>query len=147
MSIQVNSTSRFLNLLHEAVLVNTVRPREEEMKKITVSKMIRCSPEVEGDSQLGTMLFIGIAHSFRVPQNEIIDFLGIEVEEYQFKLNKYIKHYLEAKKLPPMIKSTISFDLMPSSEFDRRKLIAKIKLITNYIREYARQNNVLISVA
>lgn len=137
-----NNTERFFYLLKEAVIKNTVRPRPEEEEKMTVSRLIRCSPEIEGDSQLGIVLFCGIANTvYGVSDHDIIDHLGIEPEEYKFKLKKYRNNMYEASLLGPTTGE--AFQVISSREFDLRKLQNKVKLIKKYISLYAKQHSIL----
>jgi len=140
-----NDYEKFFFLLKEAVLKNTVRPRQEEELKMTVSRFIRCSPEIEGDSQLGIILFCGIAYVFYgVSKSAIIEFTGMEPEEFNFKTGKFIDNYNQAMQLTP-IKGAVSLDLISSHEFDLLKLRTKISLINNYIKFNHRKHNVLFS--
>jgi hypothetical protein len=138
-----NDNERFFYLLKEAVLKNTVRPRPEEEAKMTISRLIRCSPEIEGDSQLGLVLFIGMAHTiYGISDSEIMDHLGIEQEEYKFKLKKFRNNLFEAKALNPIPLGT-SFEVFSSREFDLRKLLNKVKLISNYVKFYSAKHSIL----
>lgn len=140
-----NDNERFFFLLKEAVLKNTVRPRPEEEVKMTISKVIRCSPEIEGDSQLGIMLFCGVAYMFYgIPVQQIIDHLGMEPEEFNYKVKKFIENYNEASKLGKL-NDTTSFHVIDSKEFDLRKLYNKVRLINNYIKFNHQKHNVLLS--
>jgi hypothetical protein len=144
MSIQVSNETNFLHLLKEAVLANTVRPRPDEEKKLTVSKLIRTSPEVEGDSQLAMILFVGIASSiYNVNSSEIIEYFGMEPEEFEFKVKKFNVHHSISKKLRPLDYMSMQEDPSPMN-FDMRKFANKVKLIKTYIHLYASKHNVLI---
>lgn len=138
-----NDSERFFFLLKEAILKNTVRPRPEEEDKITVSKLIRCSPQIEGDSQLGIMLFCGIASvGYGCKSNEIMEYLGIEQNEFNYKLKKFIENYRSAQSLKPL-HSGIPFDILSGREFDLRKLKNKVSMVNNYISLYAKQHSIL----
>lgn len=140
-----NDNERFFFLLKEAVLKNTVRPRPDEEVKMTMSKVIRCSPEIEGDSQLGYVLFCGIAYMFYgLSIHQIIDHLGMEPEEFNYKVKKFIDNYNEASKLGKLNDNT-SFHVIDSREFDLRKLYNKVRLINNYIKFNHEKHNVLFS--
>lgn len=147
---QVSNTERFMNLLRDAVESNTVRPRPEEEKKISVSKYIRCSPEIEGDSQLAMILFAGIANQlYNVKATDIIEYFGMEPDEYEYKIRKFRNNFFEAvvrsKKNPiNWVNPTANLD---SRNFDMIKLYNKVQLITNYINLHANKYDVLIGRA
>lgn len=138
-----NDNEKFFYLLKEAVMKNTVRPRPEEESKMTVSRLIRCSPEIEGDSQLAIVLFCGMAEKlYGIPPSEIIDHLGIEPEEHKYKVNKFWTNIVAGMKLKPLKNKDI-FQVMSSREFDLRKLVNKVRLINNYIAFYAKKHSVI----
>ena len=115
-------SKRFLVRLERAVLANTHRPKEDEMKKIEVHKKIMTSLKLEGDSKMGMILFIGIAVRDHIPPNEIIDYLGIEFpEEFMHKLQEFDR-YIMAPDEP----------IGPIGQLGNRTK-NKIKLIDNYL--------------
>ncbi len=137
-----NSNDKFFFLLNEAIIKNTVRPRPNELEKMTVSKVIRCSPEIEGDSQLGILLFCGIAHvQYGVSKNKIMDYIGVEPEEFRFKIDKFKKNLDEANKLPKLHANVI--DVLGPHQLDLYKLKNKVTLINNYIKFHIKNHNVL----
>lgn len=137
-----NNREKFLWLLKEAVLKNTVRPRPEEEEKMTVSRFIRCSPEIEGDSQLGIILFCGLAHKFYgLTQSEIIDHVGIEPEEFKFKVHKFLNNYAQASRLKPINHN--AYHVLSFREFDLYKMRNKVMLINNYIDFYAQKYSII----
>lgn len=78
-----------LNLIGVAVINNICKPRKEEANKFTHERWARASPMLEGDSQIGSVLFIGVAKELGYPKQVIASFLNIEEEEYKFKLEKF----------------------------------------------------------
>lgn len=116
---KVSDNIKFMQLLEEAVLKNTCPPREGE--KFTQSKKLRVSGDLEGDSQLGVMLFVGVSATFSVPRADSADYLGIEPEEYDYKIKKY-----------------------NSEIINNSRLINKSKLLLNYIGFYAKDRGILI---
>lgn len=136
---RVNDGSAFLKLLLLATKKNVCEPREDEV--FNVERMIRASGDLEGDSQVGILLFIGIARDFNVNASEIIDFLGIEKEQYTYKLNKYSERVVKMRKLI----NGIGFYQEESDEWNTVRFRNKISLIKTFIYFYARQSKVLFS--
>lgn len=102
-----------LGMLKQAILVNTCRPKEKEREKITVDRIIQTSPSQEGDTQLGLILFIGMASKLGFKKSEIMDYLSIEFdEEYNYKLGK--------------------FEEMLNSK-DHKRFKVKVDLVVNYL--------------
>jgi hypothetical protein len=97
--------------LYEAVRKNVSEPEPSELDKLTVSKRLRASASREGDSEMGILLFIGVADQFGIPVDDIMNELSIELEEYKFKSKRF---QIQIKK-------------------DRR-LQNKVLLIYNYLR-------------
>lgn len=89
-----------LGLVEQAVLANTCRPKASELKKITIIRKIQTSPSLEGDSQLGMILFVGVARAFfGLSQKQIMDHLSIEGgNEYEYKLGKFEELKLTSKR-------------------------------------------------
>lgn len=146
MLIRVNNEGDFLNLLKEAVLVNTVRPRPEEEKKILISKMIRCSPEVEGDSQLAMILFAGIASAiYNISPSVIIEYFGMEPDEFKYKVEKFKLNLKDAYSLKSKEGAdwAVPSEHHSSRDFDLIKIYYKVALIRNYIHFNAHRYNVL----
>lgn len=92
--------------LQEAILKNICAPSSNEMEEFTISRFIRASGKMEGDSQLGILLFIGLADRYDYPYAEIANMATVEYEEYRFKLSKYKRkcksndsRFLNKKKL------------------------------------------------
>jgi hypothetical protein len=117
---KVSNYFKFNQLLEEAITKNTCPPREGEV--FTQSKKLRVSGELEGDSQLGVLLFVGVSAKYGVPRAETVDFLGVEVDEYDYKINKFSIEHVAGNQ----------------------RLINKTKLIFNYIKYYAKSRGVLI---
>jgi hypothetical protein len=138
---RVNDPSAFLILLSVATRKNICEPRPDEVEDYTVEKLIRASGDLEGDSQIGTQLFIGIARDFSVPSSEIIDFLGIEKEEYAFKLAKYNEKQLRVKSITAHINSYQE----ESRDWNLARFRNKVALIKTFLYYYARQSKVLFS--
>lgn len=142
-----NDRERFLFLLNEAILKNTVRPRPHEEQKMSISKSIRCSPEIEGDSQLGIVLFCGIASiHYGIPKNEIMDYLGVDSSEFTYKVNKFIENTGSAGKLPQKFNGA-AFDIISNNEIDLIKIRNKVKLVKNYVQFYSHRHGILFSKA
>lgn len=116
---KVSNYFKFMQVLEEAILKNTCPPRETEV--FNQSKKLRVSGELEGDSQLGVLLFVGISAEFSIPRTEATDYIGIEIEEYDYKANKF--------KAELLVGSRLSY---------------KTSLINNYIKFYARSRGILI---
>lgn len=103
----------FFKKLENAVVVNICRPDDEEIKKVALHRKIKASASMEGDSQIGLVLFIGIAtNDFDQNGKEIAEYLSCNPDEYRYKLKKY------TRKL----------------ENQDPKYLAKIKLIKNYLK-------------
>lgn len=117
---KVSNYFKFMQVLEEAITKNTCPPRANEL--FNQSKKLRVSGELEGDSQLGVLLFVGICGMYGIPRAEATDYIGIEVEEHDYKANKF------------------------GAERDsgNSRLINKIILINNYIKFYARTRGILI---
>lgn len=140
-----NNHEKFFFLLNEAIVKNTVRPRPNEEEKMTVSRVIRCSPEIEGDSQLGILLFCGMASViYNIPGNAIIDHTGIEQNEFAYKVKKFKTNLSKASKLPKL-KNKLTFEVISNQELDLRKLHNKVRLINNYIMLYGSKYNILFT--
>ena len=79
-----------LERLYVAIRKNLARPTSEEKAEIKVDRKLAASPSLEGDTQVGMVLFIGIADSLLLDKDLVKDFLSIEFEdEYKNKLNRY----------------------------------------------------------
>lgn len=103
-----------LELLELAILKNTSRPRPEELKKITIHRKIQCSPNLEGDSQVGMILFVGLATMLGKRIKDIMSHVSIEFDkEFNYKLAKFYK-------------------LMGTNQ----RFANKVLLVQNYIRHY-----------
>ena len=87
-----------LYALHVAVEKNTCRPKQKEAKEITVKRKILASPSMEGDSQIGMILFVGVAHEMGYNKLAIKNYLSIEFDgEFDYKLRKYKAKLDDAK--------------------------------------------------
>jgi hypothetical protein len=140
-----NNVGRFLSLLHQAVLSNTARPRPSEAVDITIPKAIRCSSELEGDTQLALLLFAGVATTFyRIPAVEVIEYLGLEPAEFEYKVKKFSDRYGDARKhLKGYRKSALVIDVS-SRGLDLRRFVTKIQLIQNFITLHAKDHGILL---
>lgn len=138
---KVNDSVAFLNLLLEATKKNICKPRETEIQEYTVDKLIRASGELEGDSQVGMILFIGVARDFGISTVEIIDFLGIEKEEYIYKLQKYQGKSLKFNKISTNLQNYQE----ESEDWNTSRFKNKVLLIKNFLYFYARQHKILFS--
>lgn len=136
---RVNDGSAFLKLLLAATKKNVCEPREDEV--FNVERMIRASGDLEGDSQIGVLLFIGIARDFGINASDIIDFLGIEKEQYQYKLNKYTERVVKTRSLS----KNLGFYQEESEEWNTCRFRNKVVLIKTFLYFYARQSKVLFS--
>lgn len=96
----------------EAVKKNVCAPGEEEMEDYTISRCVRASTKNEGDSQVGIVLFVGIATDYNYTYSDISTIASLEFEEYRFKLSKYKR----------------------KSRSNDTRFRNKIKLIKNYLR-------------
>jgi hypothetical protein len=96
-------------LIREAVVKNTSRPSTDEYDPLDL-KALRVSASREGDSQVGAILFIGIATEMGYGVDEISAFEGFEYDEIRFKLSRF----------RDKIKSEPRFQ-------------SKVKLVRNYI--------------
>jgi hypothetical protein len=109
-----------MQLLEEAILKNTCPPRPGE--KFTQSKKLRVSGEVEGDSQLGMILFVGVANYFNITRADTTEFIGIEPEEYDYKLRKF----------------------HDGTDTEETRMTFKFKLVSNYVKLYASTRRILL---
>lgn len=140
-----NNHDRFLVLLNEAVIKNTVRPRPHEEEKITIPRAIKCSPEIEGDTQYGILLFCGIAHVvYGISKNDIIDYIGIDENEFSYKINKFKNNLHRASKMPASFSGS-AFDVLSNQDIDLIKIRNKVKLIKNYVEYYAPKHGILFT--
>lgn len=96
--------------IREAILKNTARPTSGEEKKFTIPKVLRTSTSREGDSELGLILFCGIANELGMTIDEIVLSLSVDAAEARFKIQKFS-------------------EMVGDVRFDN-----KIKLIHNYLR-------------
>ena len=123
MSTLNNSDKNFqlLQLIHQAVSKNVCAPKVTE--KFSVSKQMRSSGDLEGDSQIALMLFVGVAKKSLIKKRDTIDFLGIEEEEYDFKLDKFFDSLILSENANNIL--------------DKR-FFNKLTLILNYIRLHSK---------
>ena len=113
---------KYLKKLERAVLANTHRPKEDELKDIKVHKKIMTSLKLEGDSKMGMILFVGVANCADIPTGEIIDYLGLEFpEEFNHKLDDY--HRYMTKPGEPIGPNNIITN----------RTVNKTKIINNYL--------------
>ena len=116
----------FLEKLSDAVLANTSRPTPDEEENIQVQKKIMTSLKLEGDSKMGMILFIGMAHGKHRP-SETMDFLGIEFsEEYAHKLSEFDRYM----NLPDV---KIGERKITKEPIMGNRTKNKVKLINNYL--------------
>jgi hypothetical protein len=78
-----------MSLLSKAIQVNVCKPKKSEEDKFTHDRWHRASPALEGDSQIGIMIFIGVGKDLGFTKKAISDFLSIEASEFEYKLQKY----------------------------------------------------------
>jgi len=97
-------------LLLEAVQKNCFLPSPKEQQKFTVSRILRTSPKLEGDSEIGIILYIGIGKQLGLTPSEIQNYLCIDRKEYLYKYNQ--------------------FNILKN----KARTMNKIKLITNYLK-------------
>ena len=81
-----------LFLLEEAIMKNVGRPREDEASDYTVEKRLRASKAVEGNSQIGLILFVGLSKHFGVSKKAATIHIGLDPEGYDNKLSEYKKN-------------------------------------------------------
>jgi hypothetical protein len=96
----------------EAVRKNICAPGDDECDDYTVSRTIRASTKREGDSQLGLLLFIGVAAEYGYGYSDISSAASIEYEEYRYKLSKFRR----------------------KSRSNDKRFLNKVKLVKNYLR-------------
>ncbi len=78
-----------LSDIKEAVLVNTCRPSESEEQHFNFTRFIRTSQNLEGNSQLGTILFVGVAKQFGFTDHTIQSYASLEKAEFDFKFKEF----------------------------------------------------------
>lgn len=96
----------------EAVKKNICAPGEDELEEFTISRAVRASTKMEGDSQLGVLLFVGICSSYNYSYSDISAMASLEFDEFLYKLNKFRR----------------------KSKSNDRHFLNKVKLIRNYLR-------------
>lgn len=96
----------------EAIKKNVCAPGPDELDEFTISRAIRASTKMEGDSQLGLLLFVGVCCWYNYGYPDISALASLEYEEYQFKRNKFHRK----------LKS------------NDKRFLNKVKLIGNYLR-------------
>lgn len=102
----------FFKRLENAVRANICEPTPEEKKKLSDHRRIRASGSLEGDSQIGSVLFVGIASlDFGMDREEIRSYLSLNPKEYAFKQTKFVSKLEE----------------------QNTKYLAKIKLIKKHL--------------
>jgi len=77
--------------LREAVMKNTCRPTQEELAKLTIDKPLRTSRSWEEDSEMGMILFIGIATEMGADSGEIETAISVDAKEVDYKRGVYTK--------------------------------------------------------
>lgn len=95
--------------IREACIKNLCPPQNETFK---ISRSIQVSAKYEGDSQLGLMIFIGVATEHGYSYSEIAMAEHVNYDEYVYKRSKY-KRKLRTKE---------------------KRFGVKVKLIKNYLR-------------
>ena len=75
--------------LREAVIKNTCKPTEEEEKELAPFKSLRTSRRWEGDSEMGLILFIGIANDYGIADFEISSMISVDQDQIDWKKNLY----------------------------------------------------------
>lgn len=102
----------FFQKLENAVRANIYPPTAEEEAKLSDHRRIRASGSMEGNSQIGTILFVGIASlDFGMDRDDIKAYLSIDEKEYSHKQGKFMSKL--SKK--------------------NRKYVAKVKLIKKHL--------------
>lgn len=102
-----------MRALENSIQNNICRPKPHEEEKLAPTKRIRASGFMEGDSQIGLTLFVGIGTENWLYTKEVLtEFISITPEEYDYKLKKYRGHM----------------------EDKHPKYVAKTKLILNSMR-------------
>lgn len=96
--------------IKEAITKNVCHPTAGEEKRFTVSKLLRTSTSREGDSEVGLILFCGIADELGLTTDEIVIILSVDAEEARFKIKRY------------------------SELIDEPRFKNKIKLVKNYLK-------------
>jgi hypothetical protein len=98
--------------IQEAIRKNICAPDEAESDDFTVSRIIRASTKREGDSQLGVVLFVGLADELGYKYHDIESIASLQRDEYKFKLSKFRR----------------------KSKSNDTRFLNKIKLVKNYLR-------------
>lgn len=104
--------------LKKAVLANTCRPTPKEDAELTTDKAIRTSPSWEGDSEIGVLLYVGLAAEMGFQLGDITTALSVEHEEAKYKINRF-KEIVAGENVARDV---------------RWRLNNKIMLIKNYLR-------------
>lgn len=123
--------------IKEAVLANTARPTEEEDLRFTQDRFIRCSQNMEGNSQVGIILFAGVAKQFGFPDSHIMMYASIEREQLVFKLQEFReKNNAGQMKIGLRVKYKKGIiDPSFADDFDEDVRFAyKVILIKNYLK-------------
>lgn len=96
----------------EAIKKNVCAPGENELEEFTISRAIRVSTKMEGDSQLGLLLFVGTCALYGYNYPDVSAIASLEFAEYHFKRNKFNRK----------LKS------------NDKRFLNKVKLIGNYLK-------------
>jgi len=99
--------------LKKAILANVASPKKAELKKYEFAKMLPSSPSLEGNYEIGVILFVGVADFLGISREEVEMFLSIEEDEYDWKLKEYGTRFVGDKRF-----------------------FNKVNLIINYLQHY-----------
>lgn len=107
--------------LETVIRANICKPRPEETHKFTIERKLRASPSMEGDSQIGITLFVGVANDMGFAAKDIMRYLSVEEDIFRFRLKKYEKS-MEKTLMKPIGKLT------------RPRFQNKVSLIKNHYK-------------
>lgn len=96
--------------LERAIRANVSPPKPEELLKYEFAKKLPASPSLEGNFEIGLILFIGIAAGFTVGTKEAVEmYLSIDSSECAFKLNDYNERLEKSKRFRTKIKLILNY--------------------------------------
>jgi hypothetical protein len=97
------------------------------------TKPLQTYEEYEGSAGLAVLVFIGLSKTLAFAKDEVIDYLGIENDEYEHKLEQFNSYIYEALS----IVNSEGFSRNVENETTRQRAVRKVyyksKLVNNYI--------------
>lgn len=91
-------------LIEEAISKNVCKPTKKEELEFSIDRRFRASPSAEGDSQMGIILFCGIAKDSGFTKDDILLFASIQPSVYSFKIEKYNRLLRQSKRFVNKVK-------------------------------------------